>query len=167
MDLNLRPEDLNSVPTGGDGGLQISNSKPSPVTSSDFVARVLLSEQVEEPLKEAPLSRPSKMERISTGDTILKDEKLGRMTSGDWNMEEFRDDSSIAMKQLLGGKPKPGCVGSICFGLERLSTADMDFEDETIIGRQTETRLRGINLFWVGKIVYCRYGFRRVEHPSS
>jgi len=129
MDLNLRSDDLNSVPTGGDGGLQISNAKPSPVTSSDFVARVLLSEQVEEPLKEAPLSRPSKMERISTGDSILKDEKLGRMTSGDWNMEEFRDDSSIAMKQLLGGKPKPGCVGSLCFGLERLSTADMDFEE--------------------------------------
>jgi hypothetical protein len=32
------------------------------------------------------------------------------------------------MKQLLGGKTKP-CVGSLCSGLQRLSTADMDLEE--------------------------------------
>jgi len=121
IDLNLRSDDFNFAPTG-DGGVQISNAKPGPVTSSDFVARNFLLPTG------APLSRPSKLERVSTGDSILKDEKLGRITSGDWNMEEFRDESSIAMKQLLGGKTKP-CVGSLCSGLQRLSTADMDLEE--------------------------------------
>ena len=122
-DLKLGSGDFNF----GDGGVQLSNAKPSHMTSSDFVQNVLLSEE-KAPLKSAPLSsRPSKLERIATGDSIMK-ENMARMSSSDWKMEEdFRDESSVAMKDLVGN-PIP-CVGTVCAQLERLSTADMEIED--------------------------------------
>lgn len=137
MDLNIRSDDdFDFTPTAGDGGVQISNAKPGRVTTADYVAQNFPDivdgqnfRSEEEPLKDAP-SRPLKLERISTGDSVLPEKLVGygRITSVDWKIGEFRDESSIAMKQLLGG-PKPGCVGSLCSKLQRMSTADMDVED--------------------------------------
>ena len=132
MDLKLKSDDFHlecDTTAAEDGGVQLSNAKPCHVTSSDFVESYILDGE-EEPLKLAP-SRPSHIERISTGDSILK-ENLARMTSSDWKIEEdFRDESSVAMKDLLEKTPRP-CMGTVCAALQRLSTADMDVEDGNI-----------------------------------
>jgi hypothetical protein len=132
MDLKLKSDDFHlegDTTAAEDGGVQLSNAKPCHVTSSDFVQSYILDGE-EEPLKLAP-SRPANIERISTGDSILK-ENLARMTSSDWKIEEdFRDESSVAMKDLLEKTPRP-CMGTVCAALQRLSTADMDVEDGSI-----------------------------------
>lgn len=132
MDLKLKSDDFNlegDTTAAEDGGVQLSNARPCHVTSSDFVQSYILDGE-EEPLKLAP-SRPANIERISTGDSILK-ENLARMTSSDWKIEEdFRDESSVAMKDLLEKTPRP-CMGTVCAALQRLSTADMDVEDGNI-----------------------------------
>ncbi len=147
MDLRLQSEDFDFAPTR-DGGVQISNAKPVPVSSSDFVAQNFL-----EPLKDMPRPRPLKLERVSTGDSILKDHGLhdGRITSSDWKMEEFRDESSSAMKQLLG-RPKPPCIGSLCSGLQRMTTEDgMDTEGTSLPARSPVARLPSdMSADWVG-----------------
>lgn len=134
MDLKLKSDDFNlecgTTTAAEDGGVQLSNAKPCHVTSLDFVESYILAGEVEQPLKLAP-SRPANIERISTGDSILK-ENLARMTSSDWKIEEdFRDESSVAMKDLLDKSPRP-CMGTVCAALQRLSTADMDVEDGNI-----------------------------------
>ena len=132
MDLKLRSSDFGLSSAGHQGNVLLSNNvnaKPMPITSSDFVAQHLLMTK-EEPLKFQPRPRPLKLERITTGDSILKgglDLHDGRLSSGDWKMEDFRDESSLAMKQLLE-KQKPN-VGSLCYGMQRMSTDDgMDLE---------------------------------------
>ncbi|KAK1743705.1 pyridoxal reductase [Skeletonema marinoi] len=125
MDLKLQSVDFDFVPTV-DGGVEISNAKPGAVTSSDFVAQnFLLSNAKLEPLNDVPRPRPLKLERVSTADSILKGNDLhdGRISSSDWKMGEFRDESRSAMKQLLD-RPKPPCMGSLCSGMQRMSTDD-------------------------------------------
>ena len=149
MDLRLQSEDFVFAPTG-DGGVQISNAKPFPVTSSDFVAQNFLSSDVkEEPLKDLSRPLPLKLERISTGDSILKGDL--HVTSSDWKMEEFRDESSCAMQQLLD-KPKPPCIGSLCSGLQRMSTADdAELEGTSVPQRSFVSRLPSdMSADWVG-----------------
>lgn len=149
MDLMIRSDDFDFVPTG-DGGVQISNAKPGLETSSDFVAQnFLFSTAKHEPLKDTPRPRPLKLERVSTGDSILK-EPMGRITSSDWKMGEFRDESSSAMKQLLG-RPKPPCIGSLCSGMQRMSTEDGDLEGGSIPARPPVARLPSdMSADWVG-----------------
>jgi hypothetical protein len=147
MDIRLQSDDFEFAPTR-DGGVQISNAKPVPISSSDFVAQNFL-----EPLKDMPRPRPLKLERVSTGDSLLKDHGLhdGRITSSDWKMEEFRDESSSAMKQLLS-KPKPPCIGSLCSGLQRMTTEDgMDTEGASVPARSPVARLPSdMSADWVG-----------------
>mmetsp|Transcript_24988 Transcript_24988/g.39248 ORF Transcript_24988/g.39248 Transcript_24988/m.39248 type:complete len:441 (+) Transcript_24988:182-1504(+) len=152
VDLRFQSDDFDFVATG-DGGVQISNAKPSPVTSSDFVAQNFLFTAKQEPLNDMPRPRPLKLERVSTGDSILKDHGLhdGRITSSDWKMEEFRDESSYAMKQLLS-KPKPPCIGTLCVGMQRMSTADgIDSEGASIPNRAPVSRLPSdMSADWIG-----------------
>lgn len=155
MDIRFKSDedDFDFAPTG-DGGVQISNAKPGPVSSSDFVAQNFLFSTKQEPLKDIPRPRPLKLERVSTGDSILKDHDLhdGRITSSDWKMEEFRDESSSAMKQLLLSKPKPPCIGSLCSGMQRMSTEDGTVvEGGSIPARSPVTRLPSdMSADWVG-----------------
>lgn len=150
MDLMIQSDDFVFTPMG-DGGVKISNAKPSPITSSDFVAQNFLSNAKQEPLKDLPRPLPLKLERVSTGDSILKGDLDGRITSSDWKMEEFRDESSCAMQQLLD-KPKPPCIGSLCSGLQRMSTADgADLEGTSIPRRSPVARLPSdMSADWVG-----------------
>jgi len=153
MDLKLQSVDFDFVPTV-DGGVEISNAKPGAVTSSDFVAQnFLLSNAKLEPLNDVPRPRPLKLERVSTADSILKGNDLhdGRISSSDWKMGEFRDESRSAMKQLLD-RPKPPCMGSLCSGMQRMSTDDgINLECTNIPNRAPPARLPSdMSTDWVG-----------------